>query len=150
MILDSSRHKLYLSRITKFKFPDLFFTHIPAICVRFLFLQSYTYIKIILRAVKGDATWCKVIVHSNYDRRQFALVHLFLEEATASLHQGFYNQGASWSSSSGWTEKLCSQHLSQVGVLVMYLDLYIDWLITYWKSCIKRRDCHYITSPIGY
>ena len=26
----------------------------------------------------------------------------------------------------------------------------LDWLVTYWEMCIKRRNCHYITSPIGY
>ena len=26
----------------------------------------------------------------------------------------------------------------------------IDWLVMYLEPCIKRRDCHYITSPIGY
>ena len=24
------------------------------------------------------------------------------------------------------------------------------WLVTYWELCIERRDCRYITSPIGY
>ena len=24
------------------------------------------------------------------------------------------------------------------------------WLVTYWDSCIERRDCCYNTSPIGY
>ena len=24
------------------------------------------------------------------------------------------------------------------------------WLVTYWEPCIKRRDCCYITSSIGY
>ena len=38
----------------------------------------------------------------------------------------------------------------KVGVLVTYLDLCIDWLVTYWEPCIEKRDCHYITSPIGY
>ena len=32
----------------------------------------------------------------------------------------------------------------------MYWDQCIDWLVTYWESCIERRDCHYITSSIGY
>ena len=35
-------------------------------------------------------------------------------------------------------------------MLVTYLDLCIDWLVTYLESCIERRDCHYITSPIVY
>ena len=25
-----------------------------------------------------------------------------------------------------------------------------NWLVTYWELCIKMRDCHYRTSPIGY
>ena len=25
-----------------------------------------------------------------------------------------------------------------------------DWLVTYWESCIKRRDCNYRISSIGY
>ena len=35
-------------------------------------------------------------------------------------------------------------------MLVMYWDPCIDWLVTYLESCIERRDCHYITSPIRY
>ena len=26
----------------------------------------------------------------------------------------------------------------------------LNWLVTYWEPCIKRRNCHYRTSPIGY
>ena len=26
----------------------------------------------------------------------------------------------------------------------------LNWLVTYWKPCIERRDCHSRTSPIGY
>ena len=63
---------------------------------------------------------------------------------------GFCDQWASWFSLCGWTEEPCSQHPFEVGVLVMYLNPCIDWLVTYWKPCIKRRDCHYITSPIVY
>ena len=91
-----------------------------------------------------------MIIHSNCDWRQFSLVHLSLKEAVVFVRQGFCNQVASWSSSCGWTIKLCSQHLSQVGMLVMYLDPCIDWLVTYWEPCIKRRDYHCITSPIRY
>ena len=32
----------------------------------------------------------------------------------------------------------------------MYWDPCIDWLVTYLEPCIKRRDCHYIASPIVY
>ena len=47
---------------------------------------------------KKDATWCKVILHAYCDRRQFALVHLFVE-VIVSVCQGFCNQAASWFSS---------------------------------------------------
>ena len=99
--------------------------------------------------MQGYATWCKVTINSNCDQRQFALVHLSLRKATTFMRQRFCNQGASWSSSCGRIKELCSQHPSQVGVLVTYLDLCIDWLVMYWESCIGRRDCHYITSPTG-
>ena len=134
----------------KFRFLDLFFIHIQVIGVEFLFSQSLTYIRIILRAVKGDATWCKVITHAYCDQRQFVLVHLSLIEAVVSLCQGFYNQEVFWSSLSRWIEELCSQHLPQLGVLVTYLDPCIDWLVMYWEPCIEIRDFHYITSPIVY
>ena len=68
--------QIALSRIMKFKFPNLISRISMCICVGFLFLQIYTYIRIILRVVKGDATWCKVIIHSNCDRRQFAFIFL--------------------------------------------------------------------------
>ena len=38
----------------------------------------------------------------------------------------------------------------KVGVLITYLDLCINWLVTYWEPYIEMRDCHYITSLIGY
>ena len=53
-LMYNSQQKLYLSRITKFRFPDLFFTHIQVIYVGFLFSQLQTYITIILRVIKGD------------------------------------------------------------------------------------------------
>ena len=118
--LISEARQIALSRIMKFRFTDLVSRIFMCICVGFLFSQLYTYIRIILKTIKGDATWCKVIIHSNYDRRQFALNHLSLKEAVVFVHQGFCNQGASWSSSCGWIEELCSQYLSQVGVLVTY------------------------------
>ena len=32
----------------------------------------------------------------------------------------------------------------------MYWIRASDWLVTYWEPCIKKRDCHYRISPIGY
>ena len=74
----------------------------------------------------------------------------FLKKLLRLYVIGFCNQGAYWSSSCGWTEKLRSQHPSQVGMLVTYLDPCIDWLVMYWEPCIEIRDYHYITSPIRY
>ena len=64
----------------KFKFPDMFLTYIQVICVGFLFSQSYTYIRIILRAIKGDA---KGFIDAYCDQIQSALIHISLEEAVA-------------------------------------------------------------------
>ena len=94
-----------------------------------------------------DAKWLftQIVIGDN-----FALVRFSLKEAAVPLRQRFNNQGASWSSLSRWTEELCSQHFSQVGVLAMYWDPCIDWLVTYLEPCIEMRDRHYIASPIIY
>ena len=71
--------QMYLSRIMKFRFPDLFFMHIQAMCLGFLFSQPQTYIWIILRAVM---LLLHLQLHAYCDQRQFALVHISLKEAT--------------------------------------------------------------------
>ena len=134
----------------KFISQDLFFTHIQAICVEFLFSQPKTYIRIIL---KGHLRLCN-LMQSDYSLKLWPETicpsSSFFVEVIASLRQRFCNQEASWSSSCGWTEELCSQHISKVGVLVTYWDPCIDWLVMYLELCFKRRDCYYITSPIVY
>ena len=117
-------------------------------------VSFFTTLEIYKDYFKGCLRWCN-LMQSDYslkycDQRQFALVHLSLVKAAVSLRRGFCNQGVSWSSSFGWTEELCSQHLSQVGVLVTYWDPCINWLVTYLEPCIEMRNCHYITSPIVY
>ena len=42
-----------------------------------------------------------------------------------------------------------SQHPSQVGDQVAYWDPH-NWLVTYENHALKRKDCHYRTSPIRY
>ena len=32
----------------------------------------------------------------------------------------------------------------------MYWDSRINCLVMYWELCIKRKDCHYVASPIRY
>ena len=33
----------------------------------------------------------------------------------------------------------------------LYIGIHaLNWLVTYWEPCIKRRYCHYRISPIGY
>ena len=93
----------------------------------------------------------QLLLHSHCDRRQNLPYFIFLLKKLLCLYTvGFCDQGASSFSSSGWAEGLCSQQPSQVGVLVMYKNPCIDWLVTYLESCIERRDCNYITSPIVY
>ena len=58
MILRSSWQKLYLSRITKFRFLDLFFTHIQAILCRFYFLTTLDIYK---DYFKGHKRWCNLM-----------------------------------------------------------------------------------------
>ena len=72
------------------------FTHIQVYLCRVYFLTT---LDIYTDYFKGRLKWCEVIIHAYCDQRQFALVYLFFEEATAFLRKGFCNQGASWSSS---------------------------------------------------
>ena len=59
-----------------------------------------------------------------------------------------------------WTEELCSQKLFKLLELVTNWDSWKGvchvlgsmhhWLVTYWDSCIKGKDCRYNTNQIGY
>ena len=81
---------------------------------------------------------------------EFALVHLSLEESAVFVHHKVLWPMSFLIFILWWTKKLCSQHPSQVSDQVTYWDPRIYWLVTYWESCIERRDCHYRISLIGY
>ena len=131
------------------------FTYIQVYLYRVFFLTTLDIYK---NYFKGRQRWCKVMQpNANWLCMQIVTGDRICPsssyssvEVSVSLRQGFCNQGASWSLSFGWTEELCSQHLPQVGVLVMHFDPFINWLVTYLKPCIERRDCYYIISPTGY
>ena len=46
-------------------------------------------------------------------------------------------------------KNFAADNLLYLVIEVAYWDLR-NWLVTYWESCITRRDCHYRLSPIGY
>ena len=46
-------------------------------------------------------------------------------------------------------KNFAANNLLQLVIEVVYWDPH-NWLVTYWELCIKRRNCHYRTSPIGY
>ena len=89
-------------------------------------LSSFTTLNIYKNYFKGchnvvadvveSILWLEIILSSS---------SFFLKKLLRLYVVVFYNQGVSRSSSCGWIEKLCSQHLFQVGVLV-----------TYWYPCI--------------
>ena len=125
-------------------------------CISKLFVYGFFFITLDIYKdyFKGRLKWCN-LMQSDYSLKLWLeticpSLSLSLVEVVVFMRQGFCNQGAFWSSFFRWAEELCSQHLSQVGVLVTYWDPYIDWLVTYLEPCIERRDCHYITSPIVY
>ena len=49
-----------------------------------------------------------------------------------------------------WTEELYSQQPLKVAGVSHVLRSVHHWLVTYWDSCIKRKDCRYNTGLIGY
>ena len=55
-------------------------------CLGFLFSQPKTYIRIVLRAVTGDAPQCKIFSRAYFESRIYALVHLSLGEAAVFVH----------------------------------------------------------------
>ena len=120
-------------------------------CLGFLFSQPYTYIRIILRAIKGCAGVKQSCVHANCDRRQNLSEFIFLLKKLLCLYTvWFCNQGVSWSSSCDELKNFAANIFVK---LVSKLRIGIrasNWLVTYWEPCIKMRDCHYKTSPIGY
>ena len=92
----------------------------------------------------------KVIMHANCDRRQnlrsssYSLHKLlclcakgFVTKELLDLHCWMNCKTLQPTSSSNW----CVSHI---------LGSVYHWLVMYWESCIKRKDCHYITSSIGY
>ena len=46
-------------------------------------------------------------------------------------------------------KNFAANNLLKLVIKVMYWDP-CNWLVMDWEPCIKRRDCHYRTSPIGY
>ena len=46
-------------------------------------------------------------------------------------------------------KNFAANNLLRLVIKVTYWDPR-NWLVMYWELCIKRRDCHYRTSPIGY
>ena len=55
-----------------------------AMCLGFLFSQPYTYIRVILKAI---IRLLNLLLHACCDQRQYALVHLSLEEATTFVRR---------------------------------------------------------------
>ena len=92
---------------------------------------------------KGHLCWCKgcrTCCYMHIVTKDNLPYFIFLLKKLLRLYViRFCIQWASWFSSCRWTEELCSQHPSQVSVLVTYLE-----------ACIEMRDCHYITSPTMY
>ena len=99
------------------------------------------------RVRKSEAKFCSCKL---WPEIKFVLIHLSLEEAAVFVHLRVLWLRSFVIFIVWWTKKLCSQYLSQVGDQVVYWDSRIYWLVMYWELCIDRRDCHYITSPIGY
>ena len=131
------------------------FTHIHVYLYRVSFLTTLfiykDYFKGPSKVMQSDAIQCKLIVHAKlWLGIEFALVHHIPCRSYCVFVPRVLYPRSFLIFIVGWVKELCSQHLPQVGVLVMYLDPCINWLVTYWEPCIERRDCHYITSPIGY
>ena len=144
--LDSNSTEAVFVKNYKIQISRSDFTYIHVYLCRVSFL---TILDIYKDYFKGRLMWCKVIVTCILCPETICPSSSFSLEVVASLHQGFCDQGASWSSC-WWIEELCSQHSSSSWCGSHILGSVYHWLVMYWDSCIERRDCHYITSLIGY
>ena len=88
-----------------------------------------------MQIVTGD----RICPSSSYSLQK--LLHLctkgFVTKELFDLHCWMNRRTLQPISSSSW----CVSHI---------LGSVYHWLVTYWEPCIERRDCCYITSPIGY
>ena len=106
------------------EFPDLKFSLVLHICLGFLFLHTYTYLRLILKAV-ADA--------------ESGLIH--------------YSLWRSYCIFTPWVLWPRSFLIFIVDELKNFatnnLFKLLD-LVMYWNSCVERKNCRYNISPIGY
>ena len=122
-------------------------------CLDFLFSQPQTYKRIILRAVKGD-TSCISVEQSLFKRivsgdRICSSSSFLCRSCCVCASQGFVTKHFLDLHHLDKWKNFAANNLLQLVIEVAYWDLR-NWLVMYRELCIKRRDCHYRTSPIGY
>ena len=126
----------------KLRFSSLFFIQSMIICLGFLFSQPQTYIRIILRAFKGDTSCTSVeqnFVYANYDQRQNLPQFIFLVKKLLCLYTvGLCDQGAFLSSSCDELKKFVAKNLLWLVIEVAYWDSR-NWLVTYWEPYIENE-----------
>ena len=121
-------------------------------CLGLLLSQPQTYKRIILKFVKVD-TSCTSVEQSLFKqivtRDRICPNSLFLcRSYCVCAPQGFVTKHL-LDLHHDELKNFAVNNLLQLVIEVVYQDLH-NLLVTYWEPCIKRRDCHYITSPIGY
>ena len=120
-------------------------------CLGLLFLQPWTYKMIILRAVKGD-TSCTSVEQSLFKqimtRDRICPNSSFLcRSCCVCAPQGFVTIFQIFIVDE--LKNFAANNLLQLMIEVAYWDSR-NWLVTYQVPCIKMRNFHYRTSPIGY
>ena len=122
-------------------------------CLCFLFSQSQTYKIISLRAVKVG-TSCTSVEQSFFKQivtedRIFPNSSFLRRNCCVCAPQGFMTKHLLDLHSWDELKNFAANNFLQLVIEVAYWDPH-NWLIMYWELCIKRRNCHYRTSPIGY
>ena len=122
-------------------------------CLCFLFSEPQTYKRIILSAVK-DGTSCKSVEQSLFKQivtedRIFPSLSFLWRSCCVCAPLGFVTKHLLDLHRLDELKNFVANNLLQLVIEVVYQDP-CNWLVTYWELCIKRRDFHYITSPIGY
>ena len=122
-------------------------------CLGFLFSQLQTYKMIILRAVKGGTSYTSVeqsLVKQIVARDRICSSSSFLcRSCCVCAPQNFVTKHLLDLHRQDELKNFATNNLLQLVIEIGYQDPH-NWFITYWEPCIKRRNCHYRTNPIGY
>ena len=110
--------------------------------------------------MKLDNSSIEAVFVENYEiqssRSDFTHIHVYLCRVsffiTLDIYKDYFKGYQRWCKVMQFNAKFRTLQLTSSSSWCVSHVLWSvhHWLVMYWDSCIERRDCRYITSPIGY